>query len=132
MVVAQSLVDVAYSIITKKKKPISFDKLWAEVCEEENIDEENAKSKASYFYTQLMLDGRFVTLGENTWDLRTRHTFDKVHIDMNDVYADDDEIDEGSDDDDDDEEKDDLEKEEAFDDVEDEEIEKPAPEESEY
>lgn len=130
MVVAQSLVDVAYSIITKKKKPISFDKLWAEVCEEENIDEENAKAKASYFYTQLMLDGRFVTLGENTWDLRSRHTFDKVHIDMNDVYADEEETDEESDDDD--EEKNDLEKEEAFDDVEDEEIEKPAPEESEY
>ena len=32
--------------------------------------------------------GRFVTLGENTWDLRSRHTFDKVHIDMNDVYSD--------------------------------------------
>ena len=35
-----------------------------------------------------MLDGRFVTLGENQWDLRSRHTFDKVHIDMRDVYSD--------------------------------------------
>ena len=35
-----------------------------------------------------MLDGRFVTLGENIWDLRSRHTFDKVHIDMKDVYSD--------------------------------------------
>ena len=36
----------------------------------------------------MMLDGRFVTLGENEWDLRSRHTFDKVHIDMKDVYSD--------------------------------------------
>ena len=35
-----------------------------------------------------MLDGRFVTLGENQWDLRSSHTFDKVHIDMKDVYSD--------------------------------------------
>ena len=41
--------------------------------------------------TQLTLDGRFVTLGENVWDLRIRHTFDKVHIDMNEVYSDDEE-----------------------------------------
>ena len=36
----------------------------------------------------MMLDGRFVTLGDNLWDLRSRHTFDKVHIDMKDVYSD--------------------------------------------
>ena len=29
-----------------------------------------------------------MTLGENKWDLRSRHTFDKVHIDMKDVYSD--------------------------------------------
>ena len=27
---------------------------------------------------------------DNKWDLRTRYTFDKVHIDMNDVYVDED------------------------------------------
>ena len=35
-----------------------------------------------------MLDGRFVTLGENEWDLRARHKFEKVHIDMSEVYSD--------------------------------------------
>ena len=35
-----------------------------------------------------MLDGRFVTLGENEWDLRVRHKFEKVHIDMSEVYSD--------------------------------------------
>ena len=40
------------------------------------------------FYTNLSLDGRFVTLGENEWDLRSRQKYEKVHIDMNDVYSD--------------------------------------------
>ena len=35
-----------------------------------------------------MLDGRFVTLGENQWDLRVRHKYESVHIDMSEVYSD--------------------------------------------
>ena len=34
-----------------------------------------------------MLDGRFVNLGDNNWDLRTRHKFEKYHIDMKDAYT---------------------------------------------
>ena len=45
----------------------------------------------SLFYTNITLDGRFITVGENRWDLRSRHKFDEVHIDMNDIYADDEE-----------------------------------------
>ena len=43
------------------------------------------------FYTNITLDGRFITVGENRWDLRSRHKFYEVHIDMNDIYADDEE-----------------------------------------
>ena len=58
----------------------------ATVEEFENIDED-----ISFFYTNLTLDGRFVNVGDNKWNLRERVTFDKVHIDMNDIYADDEE-----------------------------------------
>ena len=33
------------------------------------------------------MSGKFVTLTDNTWDLRSRHTYAKVHIDVNDVYT---------------------------------------------
>ena len=52
------------------------------------LSKEEAAAKVSRFYTNLMLDGRFVTLGENEWDLRIRHKFEKVHIDMSEVYSD--------------------------------------------
>ena len=45
----------------------------------------------SLFYTNITLDGRLITVGENHWDLRSRHKFDEVHIDMNDIYADEEE-----------------------------------------
>ena len=83
----KSLLDYAFDCISQSKEPVNFKDLWAYVVEESGIDEDLAARKISSFYTNLMLDGRFVTLGENNWDLRTRHSFDKVHIDMKDVYA---------------------------------------------
>ena len=46
------------------------------------------------FYTNITLDGRFITVGENACDLRSRHKFSDVHIDMNDIYADEEETEE--------------------------------------
>ena len=84
----KSLLDYAYDYVSRSKEQVSFKDLWAYVVKEAGLDEETAARKVSSFYTNLMLDGRFVTLGENQWDLRSRHTFDKVHIDMKDVYSD--------------------------------------------
>ena len=85
----KSNLDVAFELVSRKKNPVVFSKLWEEVSQIQGLSEEEAKKKASKFYTALSLDGRFITLGDNTWDLRSRYTFDKVHIDMNEVYTDD-------------------------------------------
>lgn len=84
----KSLLDYAYDYLSRNKGQANFKELWAYVCKEAGLDEATALKRVSSFYTNLMLDGRFVTLGENIWDLRSRHTFDKVHIDMKDVYSD--------------------------------------------
>ena len=106
---ARSLLDLAYDYVSQSKEQVSFKDLWAYVVEQAGLDEETAAKRVSSFYTNLMLDGRFVTLGENQWDLRSRHTFDKVHIDMKDVYSD-----VETDDDDDEEEDDEREYKEVF------------------
>ena len=84
----KSLLDFAHDFITSQKEPTPFQDIWEYVVSQAGLSEEEAKAKVSRFYTNLMLDGRFVTLGENLWDLRSSHTFDKVHIDMRDVYND--------------------------------------------
>ena len=89
----KSLIELAYEFVASKKEPVSFAKIWEYVKEKGELDEEAAAKKAGQFFTNMMLDGRFVTLGENEWDLRSRHTFDKVHIDMKDVYSDVDTVD---------------------------------------
>ena len=84
----KSLLDHAFDFISGQKEPTPFEKIWEYVVSAAGLSEEEANAKVSRFYTNLMLDGRFVTLGENLWDLRSSHTFDKVHIDMKDVYSD--------------------------------------------
>lgn len=86
----KSNLDVAYEIMLKTAEPMSFANLWSAICEIQNFDEAESKRRMGKFYTNLFMDGRFITLGDNVWDLRDRYTFDRVHIDMNDVYHDDD------------------------------------------
>ena len=83
----RSMVEVGYELLTKKQGPQKFIKLWKEVSEVLGLDEGESNEYVSDFYTNLILDERFVLLEDNTWDLRERQSFDKVHIDMNDVYS---------------------------------------------
>ena len=85
---SKSLLDYAYDYVSAQSQQSKFQDIWAYCVEQAGLSKEEANNKVSRFYTNLMLDGRFVTLGENEWDLRVRHKFEKVHIDMSEVYAD--------------------------------------------
>ena len=83
----ESIVEVAYEIMQKKQGTQKFAKLYKEVSDVLEMNEEEIEQNISKFYTKLTLDERFVLLEDNTWDLRERQSFDKVHIDMNDIYS---------------------------------------------
>ena len=85
---AKSLLDHAYDYVSGQNQPSKFQDIWAYCVKEAGLSPEEAAQKVSRFYTNLMLDGRFVTLGENQWDLRSRHKYETVHIDMSEVYSD--------------------------------------------
>ena len=85
---SKSLLDHAYDYVSAQSQQSKFEDIWAYCVKEAGLSEEEAAARVSRFYTNLMLDGRFVTLGENEWDLRVRHKFEKVHIDMSEVYSD--------------------------------------------
>ena len=85
---AKSLLDHAFDYVSGQNQPSKFQDIWAYCVKEAGLSPEEAAQKVSRFYTNLMLDGRFVTLGENQWDLRVRHKYERVHIDMSEVYSD--------------------------------------------
>ncbi|MCD8203845.1 MAG: DNA-directed RNA polymerase subunit delta [Coprobacillus sp.] len=81
--------DIAYDYLKSVvKDQASFQHIWEYVKKESGMSVEESEARVSKFFTNFMLDGRFVNMGDNIWDLRERQTFDKVHIDMRDVYND--------------------------------------------
>ena len=84
----ESMVDVAYSYLKEINRKVKFNELFDVISERIGFTDQQKEDLISNFYTNLSLDGRFVTLGNNEWDLRSNQTYDKVHIDMNDIYTD--------------------------------------------
>ena len=89
----KSLLDYGFDVLSASKEPIKFIDLFNKAVELSGLQFSDAdlKIRMSKFYTQLSLDGRFITLTDNFWDLRSRHVFEQVHLDMIDAYSDEDE-----------------------------------------
>lgn len=87
----KSLVEYAFDVLSSRNEQVKFRVLFEEVAKLAGLDmaDPSIKSKMSKLYTQLSLDGRFVTLTDNKWDLRANHKYEDVHIDMEDAYSDD-------------------------------------------
>lgn len=90
----QPMVDIAYDLMSKKKKEVLFIKLWEEVSQIKGLSQTQADDLIAQFYTDISLDDRFVHLKDNKWDLRSRHKFEDVVIDTDAILVDDDEEDE--------------------------------------
>ena len=92
--VIRSMTDVAFELLGKKKKAITFKKLWEEVVEIMGYSETVATNKLATFYANLSLDARFALVDDGKWDLRSRRTFNETHKDLSDILDLDDDEDE--------------------------------------
>ncbi len=81
-------IDVAYDHLKGRKHSVSFKELWQVVREQLGFDEKQSQKKISQFYTDLTLDGRFIALDNNEWDLKSNHKFDEVFIDTAELVDD--------------------------------------------
>ena len=82
----KSMRDCAYDELTTASRSLPFAELYGLVATDLEMTEEEKAAHIGALYTDLTLDGRFVTLDGNVWDLRSRHTYDKVHISAADLY----------------------------------------------
>lgn len=74
----KTAIEIAFNILESHNEPITFYELWKQVVEVKEFSEEEAAANVSKFFTALTLDGRFVNLGGNIIQLRTRVTSDKL------------------------------------------------------
>lgn len=79
------MVNVAFDLMSKKKKPVTFLKLWEDVATMMGYTQQQEEDNIAQFYSDMSLDERFVCVGDNKWDLRSRHTFNEVVIDTDEL-----------------------------------------------
>lgn len=80
------MLDAAYRILKNSSEPVAFTDLVERVAGELGYSKQEKDSKIAQFYTNLTIDGRFVVLTDNKWDLRERVSYEMAHIDMNEAY----------------------------------------------
>ena len=84
-------------LLEESSKPINTLNLFKKIAKLLELPESTIDSKIADYYTALATDKRFIMLEDGSWDLRSRHTSDKVVKIMD---SDEDEEDEDSDDED--------------------------------
>ena len=70
--------DITKLILEESKKPINTADLFKKIIKLLELPESTFEAKIADYYTALSTDKRFILLEDGTWDLRSRHTSDKV------------------------------------------------------
>ena len=70
--------DITNLILEESKKPINTADLFKKIIKLLELPESKFEAKIADYYTALSTDKRFILLEDGTWDLRSRHTSDKV------------------------------------------------------
>ena len=70
--------DITYLLLEESSKPINTLNLFKKIAKLLELPESTIDSKIADYYTALATDKRFIMLEDGSWDLRSRHTSDKV------------------------------------------------------
>ena len=73
-----SMIEVAHAILDQKGEILDFSTLLKEVQDFLNLNSKELTNKTSQFYTDLNIDGSFISLGENRWGLRSWYPIDFI------------------------------------------------------
>ena len=84
----KSMIEVAYQVLTNNNGSMPFVDLW------KDVNQTQFEDNIAQFYTDLSLDGRFLNMSQNTWDLRSRHTYSESVMDTDSIAIDEDDEDE--------------------------------------
>ena len=73
-----SFLELAHLILADKREPISFKELLSKIQKHLGVSDAEVKSRMVQFYTDLNIDGSFLSLGENRWGLRAWYPVEKL------------------------------------------------------
>lgn len=73
-----SLIEVAHAILEESGEIINFTELLLQIQDYLDLSDELIEAKMTRFYTDLNIDGRFISLGDNRWGLRAWYAVDEI------------------------------------------------------
>jgi len=73
-----SLIELAYQLMEEKKQAYAFSDLVDELAGLLELSKDEIRSRMVQFYTDINIDGRFLSLGENRWGLRIWYPYDQI------------------------------------------------------
>ncbi|WP_062200152.1 DNA-directed RNA polymerase subunit delta [Massilibacterium senegalense] len=65
-----AMIDLASEILEEHGEPINFFELVKKIGEYKQLPEEEVKRRLAQFYTELNIDGRFLSKGDGRWGLK--------------------------------------------------------------
>ncbi|CAM4305668.1 DNA-directed RNA polymerase subunit delta [Weissella hellenica] len=81
-----SMIEVARAILSDRNETMGFNDLLNEVQSFTGKSDEEIRARLSQFYTDLNIDGSFISLGDTMWGLRSWYPIDSideaVHLDL--------------------------------------------------
>ena len=73
-----SMVEVAHAILETKQEVMDFNQLLVEIQLYMELSDAQLEARMARFYTDLNIDGSFISLGENRWGLRSWYPIDSI------------------------------------------------------
>lgn len=73
-----SMIEVAHAILAQRGDVMPFADLANEVQKYLGDSDKEIRERLSQFYTDLNIDGSFISLGDNLWGLRTWYPFESI------------------------------------------------------
>lgn len=71
------MIDLANELLAEQKEAMNFLDLFQLVAEKKQFTATEKEELLARFYTDLNVDGRFMTLGKNVWTLKRWHSVDE-------------------------------------------------------
>ncbi|MCP8967955.1 DNA-directed RNA polymerase subunit delta [Ectobacillus ponti] len=72
------MIELAHAILEGKKQATAFSDMVQEIATTLELSQEAVHTRLAQFYTDINVDGRFISVGENRWGLRSWYPYEQM------------------------------------------------------
>jgi len=77
-----SMIEIAHEVLTDEKQALDFNELFDKIASIKGFKKEQKKKWIAQLFTDLNVDGRFLTIGSNMWGLKRWYPVEQAEEDV--------------------------------------------------